>query len=314
VETGIPRFKNRTASNATPWPCAGIGKVLTGENPGVVSEQDHRAGIGDVRSERGGEPVAGVGTGRLSQRPSFYPQLHARSAEQGGGTGCHASLLRSAPRRGTSGCPSGARAHLRLYPSLHGRQRTLGTVSNEYDDDVGRLSLDGYSALGTQDVHGCEKASVEENIGPFAAFIAKLVRDRLTGSPLPATPTPYSANTEILANSVYMFCTDGLRFLRTRRSLRLRFQQLEETTRRRKIRVRSPLALPTVLESVPCKIAVQHWPGIQPPKDVAKAGIQNHFAPGRWFSTRERAPKERPLRLVARFRNRKDRSRINVEN
>jgi hypothetical protein len=33
-----------------------------------------------------------------------------------------------------------------------------------------------------------EKASVEENIGPFAAFLGKLVRDRLTGSPLPAIP------------------------------------------------------------------------------------------------------------------------------
>jgi len=33
-----------------------------------------------------------------------------------------------------------------------------------------------------------EKASVEETIGPFAAFLAKLVRDRLTGSPLPAIP------------------------------------------------------------------------------------------------------------------------------
>jgi hypothetical protein len=35
-----------------------------------------------------------------------------------------------------------------------------------------------------------EKASVEENIEPFAAFLAKLVRDRLTGSPLPAIPAP----------------------------------------------------------------------------------------------------------------------------
>ena len=33
-----------------------------------------------------------------------------------------------------------------------------------------------------------ETASVEENIGPFAAFLAKLVRDRLTGSPLPEIP------------------------------------------------------------------------------------------------------------------------------
>jgi hypothetical protein len=33
-----------------------------------------------------------------------------------------------------------------------------------------------------------EKASVEENIAPFAALLARLVRDRLTGSPLPAIP------------------------------------------------------------------------------------------------------------------------------
>lgn len=33
-----------------------------------------------------------------------------------------------------------------------------------------------------------EKASVDEDIGPFAAFLAKLVRDRMTGAPLPAIP------------------------------------------------------------------------------------------------------------------------------
>jgi hypothetical protein len=33
-----------------------------------------------------------------------------------------------------------------------------------------------------------EKASVEEDVGPFAAFLAHLVNDRLNGSPLPAIP------------------------------------------------------------------------------------------------------------------------------
>jgi hypothetical protein len=33
-----------------------------------------------------------------------------------------------------------------------------------------------------------ERASLEEDIGPFAAFLARLVRDRLAGSPLPAIP------------------------------------------------------------------------------------------------------------------------------
>src|SRR5262249_48707706 len=118
-----------------------------------------------------------------------YSQLDARSAEQGGDTGCHASLLRSAARRGTSGCPGDARAfYLRLYPSLHGRQRAHGAVSHEHDDGGGRLSLGGYSALGKTYMAALEKASVEENIWPFAVFLAKLVRDRLTGSPLPAIP------------------------------------------------------------------------------------------------------------------------------
>jgi hypothetical protein len=39
-----------------------------------------------------------------------------------------------------------------------------------------------------------------------------------------------------------MICTNGLRFLRTQRFLRLRFQQLKENTRKRQIRIRSPLA------------------------------------------------------------------------
>jgi hypothetical protein len=33
-----------------------------------------------------------------------------------------------------------------------------------------------------------EKASVEEDIGPFVAFRVRLVRDRPAGSPLPAIP------------------------------------------------------------------------------------------------------------------------------
>src|SRR5215831_15860617 len=121
-------------------------------SPGLVS--------GDVRAERDGGPVAGLGPCPLSQWPSFYPQLDARPDEQGGGTGCHASLLRSAARGGTSGCPGGARAfYLRLYPSLHGRQRAHGTISHEHDGGGGRLSLDGYSALGTQEVHGRARKS-----------------------------------------------------------------------------------------------------------------------------------------------------------
>jgi hypothetical protein len=52
---------------------------------------------------------------------------------------------------------------------------------------------------------------------------------------------------------VYMFCTNGLTFLRIRRSLRSCFQQLKANARRRRIRVRPPSALPSLLISSTCK-------------------------------------------------------------
>ena len=58
-----------------------------------------------------------------------------------------------------------------------------------------------------------------------------------------------------LRKSVYTFCTKGLRFLRMRRSLSLHFLQLAGNRRRRQIRVRPPLALPTHLESSACNFA-----------------------------------------------------------
>jgi hypothetical protein len=37
-------------------------------------------------------------------------------------------------------------------------------------------------------VNALEKASVGEDIAPFAGFLASLVRKRLAGEPLPAVP------------------------------------------------------------------------------------------------------------------------------
>jgi hypothetical protein len=46
-------------------------------------------------------------------------------------------------------------------------------------------------------IDALEKASVDENVEPFAALLAKVVGHRLIGSPLPAIPVPLCATLKI---------------------------------------------------------------------------------------------------------------------
>jgi len=76
-----------------------------------------------------------------------------------------------------------------------------------------------------------------------------------------------------------MFCTKGLRFLRICRVLSSLFQQLAGNRRARRIRVRPPLALPTLVKSIICKFAV---PGLAlgaPPRTGPGRDYQIEFAP-----------------------------------
>jgi Fic/DOC family len=149
-------------------------------------------GIGDVRTECGGGPVADIGPCRLSQWPGFYPQLDAHPSEQGGGTGCHAqaSSICCAERN----IPAvrvtlGHFIFVYIHPYIDGNGRMGRFLMNMMMIAAGyRWTVIPLSERKTY-VAALEKASVEENIGPFAAFLARLVRDRLTGSPSPITPS-----------------------------------------------------------------------------------------------------------------------------
>ena len=96
------------------------------------------------------------------------------------------------------GRPRGARAlYLRLHPSLYGWQRPRGALPDEHDDGVGRIPVDGHSGNRPQAyMKALEKASVGEDIAPFADFLARLVKRQLAGEPLPSVPQAAKATRE----------------------------------------------------------------------------------------------------------------------
>ena len=75
-----------------------------------------------------------------------------------------------------------------IHPYMDGKRQGRA-VSDECNDGVGRLPLDGHPGRRPQQyVHALESASVGENIVPFAEFLASLVKKRLAGEPLPSVP------------------------------------------------------------------------------------------------------------------------------
>src|SRR5215470_16263253 len=76
-----------------------------------------------------------------------------------------------------------------VYIHPYRRQRTHGAVPDEYHDGAGGypwtlISLSERKAY----MASLEKASVGEDIGPFADFLARLVQKSLAGEPLPEVP------------------------------------------------------------------------------------------------------------------------------
>jgi hypothetical protein len=131
-----------------------IAKVLKGENPGAVVDDDHRGWYREIRAQRDGGPTETLRPRRLSKWAGSHPEVYARAVEPGCGPGCDARLLRS-PTRGRA--PSGAccaRAFcIRINPSVHGR---LGAWALPYEchDGRGRLPIDGHTALRAQHLYG----------------------------------------------------------------------------------------------------------------------------------------------------------------
>jgi fido (protein-threonine AMPylation protein) len=168
-----------------------IGKVLKGENAGLVAEQDHRAwyremfapsvGVGLLRAS----DLAGYRNGQVFIRNSMHVPLNKEAVRDA--MPAFFDLL-SAEQHPAVRVALGHFIFVYIHPYMDGNGRMGRFLMNTM------MAAAGYPwtviPLSERKTYmsALEKASIEENIGPFAAFLAKLVGDRLTGSPLPAIP------------------------------------------------------------------------------------------------------------------------------
>jgi fido (protein-threonine AMPylation protein) len=168
-----------------------IGKALKGENAGSVAEQDHRAwyremfapsvAVGLLRPS----DLAGYRNGQVFIRNSMHVPLNKEAVRDA--MPAFFDLL-SAEDHPAVRVALGHFIFVYIHPYMDGNGRMGRFLMNTMMAAAGYpWTVIPLSERKTY-MNALEKASVEENIGPFAAFLANLVRDRLTGSPLPAIP------------------------------------------------------------------------------------------------------------------------------
>jgi fido (protein-threonine AMPylation protein) len=168
-----------------------IGKVLRRENPGVVVRDDHRAWYREMFS-----PSVTAGLLKASDLAGYRrDQVFIRNS-------MHVPPNRDAVRdlmpaffdllRGEEN-PAvrvvlGHFIFVYIHPYMDGNGRMARFLMNVMMAAGGYpwtvVPLSGRNAY----MDALEKASVGEDIAPFARFLAALVRDRLAGEPLPAVP------------------------------------------------------------------------------------------------------------------------------
>ena len=170
-----------------------IGKVLRGENPGAVAEQDHRAWYREMfaPSVTAGllraSDLAGYRNGQVFIRNSMHVPLNKDAVRDA--MPAFFDLLRAEEHPAVR-VVLGHFIFVYIHPYMDGNGRMGRFLMNTM------MAAAGYPwtviPLSERKTYmaALEKASVEENIAPFAALLAKLVRDRLAGSPLPAIPEP----------------------------------------------------------------------------------------------------------------------------
>ena len=168
-----------------------IGKVLKGENPGVVVEQDHRAWYREMFAPSvatgllRASDLAGYRNGQVFIRNSMHVPLNKEAVRDA--MPAFFDLLRAEEHPAVR-VALGHFIFVYIHPYMDGNGRMGRFLMNTMMASAGYpWTVIPLSERKTY-MNALEKASVEENIGPFAAFLANLVRDRLTGSPLPAIP------------------------------------------------------------------------------------------------------------------------------
>ncbi len=169
-----------------------IGRVLKGENPGVVAEEDHREWYREMFA-----PSVTAGLLRPADLAGYRnDQVYIRQS-------MHVPLNRDAVRDAMPAffdllCEEtdpavrvvlGHFVFVYIHPYMDGNGRMGRFLMNLM------MAAGGYpwTVIPVADrqayMAALEQASVGEDIEPFADFIAGLVRKRLAGEPLPAVPT-----------------------------------------------------------------------------------------------------------------------------
>jgi fido (protein-threonine AMPylation protein) len=172
-----------------------IGRVLQGENPGLVADEDHRTWYRELfaPSVTSGllrpSDLAGYRNGQVYIRKSMHVPLNRDALRDA--MPAFFDLLREETDPGAR-VVLGHFVFVYIHPYMDGNGR------------MGRFLMNTMMASGgypwtvipvgerTAYMNALEKASIGEDIAPFADFLAGLVRKGLAGEPLPAVPTASS--------------------------------------------------------------------------------------------------------------------------
>jgi len=168
-----------------------IGRVLNGEDPGVVAEEDHRAWYRELfaPSVTAGilkpADLAGYRNGQVYIRQSMHVPLNCDAVRDA--MPAFFDLL-STEAHAAVRVVLGHFIFVYIHPYMDGNGRIGRFLMNLM------MAAGGYpwTVIPVAERHvymaALEKASAGEEIGPFADFLAKLVEGRLAGKPLPPVP------------------------------------------------------------------------------------------------------------------------------
>src|SRR5579872_1453684 len=168
-----------------------IGRVLKNENPGDVADEDHRAWYREMfaPSVTAGllkpADLAGYRSGQVFIRQSMHVPLNRDAVRDA--MPAFFDLLREEQDPAVR-VVLGHFVFVYIHPYMDVNGRIERFLMNLM------MASGGYPwtviPLGERKVYmaALEKASVEEDIRPFAEFLAGLVKKRLDGAPLPAVP------------------------------------------------------------------------------------------------------------------------------
>jgi hypothetical protein len=168
-----------------------VGKVLRGENPGQVADEDHGTWYRELfaPSVTAGllkpADLAGYRNGQVYIRKSMHVPLNREAVRDA--MPAFFDLLREETHPAVR-VVLGHFVFVYIHPYMDGNGRIGRYLMNVM------MASGGYpwtvvpvSERNTY-MNALEKASVGENIAPFADFLAGLVREGLAGEPLPAVP------------------------------------------------------------------------------------------------------------------------------